>query len=128
MTANISYQFGVFRCEHDQESCRLEDAVGYSRSSFQILEDDTCSFKDSYLCGDESLQSLLHKFSQLNHDNFCLSYLFTFRDFPGGSIGLAWTATPSSGGICAKHGLHQREEDGVLVNMSLNTGIVSLSR
>merc|ERR1719189_1087921 len=52
--------------------------------SIQILEDDTCSFKDSYLCGDEGLQSLLHKFSQLNHDNFCLSYLFTFRDFPGG--------------------------------------------
>ena len=40
-----------------------------------------------------SLTSLLHRFSALSHAQFCLSYLLTYRNFPGGTTGLAWTAT-----------------------------------
>ena len=30
-----------------------------------------------------------------NHDEFCLAFVFTYRDFSGGSLGLAWTGSPS---------------------------------
>ena len=67
------------------------------------------------------------------------------RDFPGGSLGLAWTASGENGGVCDTH----RDQVEVksfpkhlhlntlyflqpfsyqLVNKSLNTGVVSLSR
>ena len=30
-----------------------------------------------------------------NHDEFCLAYVFTYRDFSGGTLGLAWVGSPS---------------------------------
>ncbi|CAN7938952.1 unnamed protein product [Ixodes hexagonus] len=36
----------------------------------------------------------LHELSKLNHDDFCLTYLWTNRDFPGGTLGLAYMAEP----------------------------------
>jgi len=30
------------------------------------------------------------------HDGYCLAYLFTYRDFEGGTLGLAWVAEPGS--------------------------------
>ena len=88
------------------------------------MEDPRCMFKDVYLCGAESLPSLLKKFSQLNHDEYCLSYVFTYRDFAGGNIGLAWTGTPISGGVCSKHGHHLEDGETSHANKSLNTGRV----
>lgn len=40
-----------------------------------------------------------------NHEDFCLAYVFTYRDFTGGTLGLAWVASASgaSGGICEKY-------------------------
>ena len=35
----------------------------------------------------------LHSFT--NHSDFCLSFLFTYRDFPGGVVGMAWVAGTS---------------------------------
>ena len=35
----------------------------------------------------------LHSFT--NHSDFCLSFLLTYRDFPGGVVGMAWVAGPS---------------------------------
>ena len=31
-----------------------------------------------------------------NHDDFCLAYVFTYRDFTGGTLGLAWVGAPNS--------------------------------
>ena len=63
--------------------------------------------------------------SYVKHDDFCLAYIFTYRDFNGGTLGLAWVAEPGgSGGVCEKHRMMQ--EGSQNVKKSLNTGIVTL--
>ncbi|KAF6779594.1 hypothetical protein AHF37_00976 [Paragonimus kellicotti] len=43
----------------------------------------------------------LHSYTP--HNDFCLAYVFTYRDFSGGTLGLAWVAEPSgSGGVALK--------------------------
>lgn len=65
----------------------------------------------------------LHSYNK--HDDFCLAYLFTFRDFTGGTLGLAWVAEPTGlGGICEKQ--RQIREGSQTVYKSLNTGVVTL--
>ncbi|XP_066509117.1 disintegrin and metalloproteinase domain-containing protein 10-like [Hoplias malabaricus] len=69
----------------------------------------------------------VEKFLELNseqdHDNYCLAYVFTDRDFDDGVLGLAWVGAPtgSSGGICEKNKLYS---DGK--KKSLNTGIITV--
>ena len=63
----------------------------------------------------------LEVFSEGDYDSFCLAYLFTYRDFEGGTLGLAWTGDlKNAGGVCEKKG-HFR--GGI---KSLNTGIITL--
>ncbi|VDD77614.1 unnamed protein product [Mesocestoides corti] len=63
--------------------------------------------------------------SYVNHDDFCLAYVFTYRDFAGGTLGLAWVAElGGSGGVCEKHRLMR--EGSQTVKKSLNTGVVTL--
>ena len=82
------------------------------------METESCTFQGKYLCEREtSLESLLEQFSSLKTSDYCLSYLFTYRDFPGGSLGLAWIASRTEGGVCHQGG-----------GRSLNTGVVSLAR
>ncbi|XP_065297900.1 disintegrin and metalloproteinase domain-containing protein 10-like isoform X1 [Dermacentor albipictus] len=74
----------------------------------------------------------LHELSKINHDGFCASYLWTHRDFPGGTLGLAYMAEPDgfSGGICEQF----QSGGGIVVDtgttgyigrLSLNTGVVT---
>ncbi|CAN8013992.1 unnamed protein product, partial [Ixodes persulcatus] len=37
---------------------------------------------------------VLHELSKQDHDDFCLTYLWTHRDFPEGTLGLAYMAEP----------------------------------
>ncbi|KAF1770706.1 hypothetical protein GCK72_002527 [Caenorhabditis remanei] len=74
------------------------------------------------------VSNFLNLNSQRNHSAFCLAYALTFRDFVGGTLGLAWVASPqfnTAGGICQ---VHQRYNEGSRgwVYRSLNTGIVTL--
>ncbi|KAA3681783.1 disintegrin and metalloproteinase domain-containing protein 10 [Paragonimus westermani] len=65
----------------------------------------------------------LHSYTP--HNDFCLAYVFTYRDFSGGTLGLAWVAEPSgSGGVCEKHRLMREGNNNVY--KSLNTGVVTL--
>ncbi len=65
----------------------------------------------------------LDLWSQINHEEFCLALLFTYRDFSDGVLGLAWVAQATggnSGGIC---------EERVTLNVGpryLNTAIVTM--
>ncbi|KAJ8249170.1 hypothetical protein GJAV_G00231920 [Gymnothorax javanicus] len=69
----------------------------------------------------------VEKFLELNseqdHDDYCLAYVFTDRDFDDGVLGLAWVGAPSgsSGGICEKSKMYS---DGK--RKSLNTGIITV--
>ncbi|KAI6222128.1 hypothetical protein M3Y95_00951500 [Aphelenchoides besseyi] len=74
------------------------------------------------------VSNFLNLNSQRNHSAFCLAYALTFRDFVGGTLGLAWVASPNyntAGGICQ---VFQRYNEGSrgMVYRSLNTGIVTL--
>ncbi|VDP47468.1 unnamed protein product [Schistosoma mattheei] len=65
----------------------------------------------------------LHSYNK--HDDFCLAYIFTYRDFSGGTIGLAWVAeVGGAGGVCEKH--RRMQEGDQSVYKSLNTGVVTL--
>ena len=77
-------------------------------------------------CDHFDAAGLLDLHSEYDHDAFCLSYVFTCRDFDRGILGLAWVASPGNipGGICT------RRRSGVFhkkptVKGSLNTGIVT---
>ncbi|XP_076451236.1 disintegrin and metalloproteinase domain-containing protein 10-like [Babylonia areolata] len=56
--------------------------------------------------------------SKEDSDLFCLAFTFTYRDFAGGVLGLAWVATTyqKPAGVCGRHRSRK----------SLNTGIVSI--
>ena len=90
-----------------------------------------------------SSREFLDRHATVNHDDVCLSYVFTGKSFGGdGSVGLAWTASTTGAGwdgifgggnsvsqslpIFADHGgiceLYRELASG---NRSLNTGFVS---
>lgn len=72
------------------------------------------------------VSNFLNQNSLTSHDDFCLAYIFTYRDFNGGTLGLAWVGSPNkaAGGICEKY---QSFPEGMRkVKKSLNTGILTL--
>ncbi|XP_067133544.1 disintegrin and metalloproteinase domain-containing protein 10 isoform X2 [Centruroides vittatus] len=75
------------------------------------------------------VSNFLNLNSQFNHDDFCLAYIFTYRDFSGGTLGLAWVASASgaSGGICEKYKPYNENVNGrqVQTKRSLNTGVIT---
>ncbi|XP_042148528.1 disintegrin and metalloproteinase domain-containing protein 10 [Ixodes scapularis] len=76
-------------------------------------------------CSDDIDASvMLQLLSFENHNDFCLTYVLTNRDFSFGTLGLAYLAYPDDpGGICGKHQtVHTR---GGPRKMSLNTGIIT---
>lgn len=71
------------------------------------------------------MMSYLIKWSEIDHDDYCLALLFTNRDFPGGALGLAWIADSdhmSSGGICSRRMFFDEKEEALY----LNTAVVTL--
>ena len=45
-------------------------------------------------------------FIEEDYDAFCLAYMFTYRDFEMGTLGLAWTGDlKNAGGVCEKNGV-----------------------
>ncbi|XP_026469546.1 disintegrin and metalloproteinase domain-containing protein 10-like [Ctenocephalides felis] len=82
----------------------------------ESLKDPTYRFADNY-----GVEKYLELFSEEDYDSFCLAYMFTYRDFEMGTLGLAWTGDlKNAGGVCEKNG-HYRGS-----MKSLNTGIVTL--
>lgn len=86
----------------DFDGDSLPDNIGFSIKRIKIYDDPTePGYKYSGYYG---VNSMLYLHSELNYDAFCLSYMFTYRDFDNGILGLAWTAEPStSGGLCARY-------------------------
>ncbi|KAK7503059.1 hypothetical protein BaRGS_00005685 [Batillaria attramentaria] len=61
--------------------------------------------------------------SREDHDEYCLTFTFTYRDFSGGTLGLAWVATESNtqSGVCGRYTTFTGGQ-----KKSLNTGIVTI--
>ncbi|CAI9736049.1 and metalloproteinase domain-containing 10-like isoform X1 [Octopus vulgaris] len=72
------------------------------------------------------VSNFLNQNSLTSHDDFCLAYIFTYRDFNGGTLGLAWVGSPNTaaGGICER--FQPFPEGTKKVDKSLNTGVVTL--
>ena len=50
--------------------------------------------------------TLCSTFTEEDYDAFCLAYMFTYRDFEGGTLGLAWTGDmKNAGGVCERNGV-----------------------
>ena len=68
--------------------------------------------------------NFLTKWSLFDHDDYCLAMLFTYRDFSGGVLGLAWVGDPeegSPGGICSKRVIIESTGE----SFNFNTAVVS---
>lgn len=56
--------------------------------------------------GNYGVEKFLEIFSEEDYDAFCLAYMFTYRDFEMGTLGLAWTGDlKNAGGVCEKNGV-----------------------
>ena len=50
------------------------------------------------------VSNFLNLNSLTNHNAFCLAYIFTYRDFSQGTLGLAWVGSPSGNATCFDYG------------------------
>lgn len=96
----------------------------------QINTSDSCKTnnKNNPFCMPNiDVSNFLNYNSLSDHDLYCLAFVFTYRDFAQGTLGLAWVGSSSrtAGGICEK--FKPYTENSNEVYKSLNTGIVTLS-
>ena len=65
--------------------------------------------------------SLTASIAEEDYDAFCLAYMFTYRDFEGGTLGLAWTGDlKNAGGVCEKNGVSRVSSVTVVVHKTEN--------
>ncbi|XP_045766161.1 disintegrin and metalloproteinase domain-containing protein 10 [Maniola jurtina] len=108
-------QFEVQRIKIDDDSLCTPHVFGSETNQFCLENIDVSNFLNLHSLG--------------NHEDFCLAYVFTYRDFTGGTLGLAWVASASgaSGGICEKYKTYTETTGGMYqsTKRSLNTGIIT---
>uniref|UniRef100_A0A672Q971 Disintegrin and metalloproteinase domain-containing protein 10 n=1 Tax=Sinocyclocheilus grahami TaxID=75366 RepID=A0A672Q971_SINGR len=105
------------------------DFQGIRNISFMVKRikinttDDESDHTNPFRFPNIGVEKFLELNSEQNHDDYCLAYVFTDRDFDDGVLGLAWVGAPSgsSGGICEKN---KQYSDGK--RKSLNTGIITV--
>lgn len=57
-----------------------------------------------------------YTFAEEDYDQFCLAYMFTYRDFEMGTLGLAWTGDlKNAGGVCEKNGVSLPKQFSAIV-------------
>ncbi|XP_040923152.1 disintegrin and metalloproteinase domain-containing protein 10 [Toxotes jaculatrix] len=108
---------------------QVTDFMGIRNISFMVKRirinttDDEKDKSNPFRFANIGVEKFLELNSEQNHDQYCLAYVFTDRDFDDGVLGLAWVGAPSgsSGGICEKSKLYS---DGK--RKSLNTGIITV--
>ncbi|XKL60573.1 hypothetical protein PGB90_007630 [Kerria lacca] len=108
-------KFEVQRIKIDEYSVCSKNYKGTESNPFCMENIDVSNFLNLHSLG--------------NHEDFCLAYVFTYRDFTGGTLGLAWVASASgaSGGICEKYKTYTETIGGLYqsTKRSLNTGIIT---
>ncbi|XP_053603885.1 disintegrin and metalloproteinase domain-containing protein 10 [Plodia interpunctella] len=107
--------------------------IKFEVQRIKIDDDSMCNthhFETNQFCLENiDVSNFLNLHSLGNHEDFCLAYVFTYRDFTGGTLGLAWVASASgaSGGICEKYKTYTETIGGMYqsTKRSLNTGIIT---
>lgn len=96
---------------------------------YEACEQNYVGEENKFCLPNIDVSNFLNLHSQGNHEDFCLAYVFTYRDFTGGTLGLAWVASPSgaSGGICERYKTYTENMAGYprTTKRSLNTGIIT---
>ncbi|XP_043668991.1 disintegrin and metalloproteinase domain-containing protein 10-like isoform X2 [Vespula pensylvanica] len=97
------------------------DNISFMIKRVKVHSEDALRDLNYRFPGNYGVEKYLELFSEEDYDAFCLAYMFTYRDFEMGTLGLAWTGDlKNAGGVCEKNG-HYRGS-----MKSLNTGIVTL--
>nr|XP_024217528.1 disintegrin and metalloproteinase domain-containing protein 10 [Halyomorpha halys] len=97
------------------------DNISFMIKRIKVHTTDSLNDPSYRFPGNYGVEKFLELFSEEDYDAFCLAYMFTYRDFEMGTLGLAWTGDlKNAGGVCEKNG-HYRGS-----MKSLNTGIVTL--
>ncbi|CAD5113398.1 DgyrCDS2570 [Dimorphilus gyrociliatus] len=102
--------------------------ISFSVRRAKIVTACTPGDVDDWMCKKNiDVNNYLNYASLQNHDDFCLAFVFSNRDFNGGTLGLAWVASPNNqaGGICERYRDYE-DGKGKKTKKSLNTGIVTL--
>ncbi|RWS21837.1 disintegrin and metalloproteinase domain-containing protein 10-like protein, partial [Leptotrombidium deliense] len=107
--------------------------IKFSVLRLKINDSSACSeinkTRNPFCSPNIDLYNFLELGSQFNHDDFCLAYIFTYRDFAAGKMGQSWTATTTgvSGGICEKYKIYAKKVNGSIIQtkLSLNTGVIT---
>ena len=134
------YQFSVQRIKiHNDSHCpdntNRHDDFTRRKSSGRDGRRNSEHFRDTnnpnvdFCQKNIDVSNFLNMHSKTNHQEFCLAYVFTYRDFVGGTLGLAWVASASgaSGGICETYKSYRENVNGEhkTAKRSLNTGIIT---
>ncbi|XP_064470931.1 disintegrin and metalloproteinase domain-containing protein 10-like [Ornithodoros turicata] len=104
--------------------------VSFAVHTLQINTGQSCKGKTiarNSFCSDTlDANVMLEVLSRDDHDRFCLAFIFTYRDFNEGILGLAYVgnANRNAGGICDKY--RSLQFNSGVRRMGLNTGVVTL--
>ncbi|KAK4292187.1 hypothetical protein Pmani_035029 [Petrolisthes manimaculis] len=120
ITRHVQRVNNIYRVT-DFDLDKSADEIGFMIKRIKVHTEEALQDPMYRFPGNYGVEKFLELFSEEDYDAFCLAYMFTYRDFEGGTLGLAWTGDlKNAGGVCEKNG-HYR---GSL--KSLNTGIVTL--
>ncbi|KAH6931004.1 hypothetical protein HPB50_021315 [Hyalomma asiaticum] len=107
--------------------------ISFEVQRLRINESNSCEGRvrrtNPFCREDLDAAHILFEMSKINHDSFCVSHIWTFRDFPGGTLGLAYLAESEvdTGGICDKFHFGANVVKALTYrgSLSLNTGLVT---
>ncbi|XP_011303920.1 disintegrin and metalloproteinase domain-containing protein 10 isoform X2 [Fopius arisanus] len=120
MTRHVQRVNSIYRYT-DFNQDEHPDNISFMIKRIKIYGNDALDNPSYRFTGKYGVEEYLELFSEENYDAFCLAYMFTYRDFEKGTLGLAWTGDlKNAGGVCEKNG-HYRGS-----MKSLNTGIITL--
>ncbi|XP_065333192.1 disintegrin and metalloproteinase domain-containing protein 10 isoform X1 [Cloeon dipterum] len=120
MTRHVQRVNSIYQgTDFDQDG--KTDRISFMIKRIKVHSADALNDTSYRFPGNYGVEKFLELFSEEDYDAFCLAYMFTYRDFEMGTLGLAWTGDlKNAGGVCEKNG-HYRGS-----MKSLNTGIVTL--
>lgn len=120
MTRHVQRVNSIYRAV-DFDMDGKPDNISFMIKRIKVHTEDALEDPSYRFPGNYGVEKFLEIFSEEDYDAFCLAYMFTYRDFEGGTLGLAWTGDlKNAGGVCEKNG-HYRGSF-----KSLNTGIITL--
>lgn len=128
---HTGYQFQVQRITiHNNTNCKgLEKLTSIGAAKLTSMELSAIDESNPFCTPNVDVSNFLNIHSKQDHEQVCLAYVFTYRDFTGGTLGLAWVASASgaSGGICETYKRYTENINGVhhTAKRSLNTGIIT---